>query len=60
MKIAGKGEYEVLRSLYEQSVLKEAHTILADPLHILNTEYELLNPREWTLWKMVLTANVQV
>ncbi len=60
MKIAGKGEYEALRSLYEQSVLKEAHTILADPLHILNTEYELLNPRVWTLWKMVLTANVQV
>lgn len=42
MKIAGKGEYEAIQSLYEQSVLREAHKILADPLHILNTEYELL------------------
>lgn len=47
MNIAGKGEYEARQLLYEQPVLREAHKILADPLHILNTEYELLPSGRW-------------
>ncbi len=42
MKTIGRKEYLSLESLYEQLVLREAHTILDDPLHVLHTEYELL------------------
>ncbi len=42
MKTIGRKEYLSLESLHEQSVLREAHQILANPLHVLHTEYELL------------------
>ncbi len=42
IKTIGRKEYFSLESLYEQSVLREAHKILDDPLHVLQTEYELL------------------
>lgn len=38
MKIARKGEYQAIQSLYEQSVLTEAHKILVGPLNVLHTE----------------------
>ena len=41
-KIVGYQEQCYLQSLYEKSVLREAHKILDDPDHILNQELELL------------------
>ncbi|XDV21520.1 hypothetical protein PO909_026611 [Leuciscus waleckii] len=42
VKTIGRKEILSLESLYEQSVLREAHKIVVDPLHVLYTEYELL------------------
>ncbi len=42
MKTIRRKEHLSLESLYEQSVLREAHKILANPIHALHTEYELL------------------
>ncbi len=41
MKTIGRKKYLSLESLYEQSVLREAHQMLANPIHVLHT-YELL------------------
>ncbi|KAK0154998.1 C-type lectin domain family 6 member A [Merluccius polli] len=41
-KIVGYQEKCYLQSLYEKSVLREAHKILDDPTHILNQELEFL------------------
>lgn len=42
MKVMGKREYQPLQSLYDQSVLRPAQRILADPAHVLYSEYNLL------------------
>ncbi len=38
MKTIRRKENLSLESLYEQSVLREAHTILANPLHVLHIQ----------------------
>lgn len=41
MKATGK-EYLSLKTIYEQSVLRQAQRIVTDPLHVFHTGYDLL------------------
>ncbi len=49
----GLKEYLSLELLYEQPVLRAAHNILADPLHVLHTEYELFPSEDGTDFQCV-------
>ncbi len=42
MKVMGVREYPSLQTLFEKTIVKQARKIIADPSHVLYSEYELL------------------
>ena len=42
LKVMGVREHPTLQAIFEESVVKKAKRIIADPSHVLHSEYELL------------------
>ena len=42
MKVMGVREHPTLKAIFEESVIRKAKKIVADPSHVLYSEYELL------------------
>ena len=42
MKLMGVREHPTLQALFGETVLRQAKRIIADPSHVLNSEYKLL------------------
>ena len=42
LKVTGVREHPTLQAIFEETVLRQARKIIADPSHVLNSEYELL------------------
>ena len=40
--MTGVREHPTLQAIFEETVLRQARKIVADPSHVLNSEYELL------------------
>lgn len=42
MKVMGVRDYPFLQTLFEKTIVKQSRKIIADPSHVLYSEYELL------------------
>ena len=42
LKVMGVREHPTLQAIFEETVLRQARKIVADPSHVLYSEYELL------------------